>query len=106
MLGRPQDIDADPLGERGDEGAAMGVAAVRPLGPAVGLAGPPVNMVTGDPFRLDAHRVERVGKPEALGRDRLAGVGSRREGDETGGDQGANRLHAKPRKRRRRVGAG
>ena len=57
VLRRPQDMYAERLRRRSDEGAAMGVPAAVKLRPAVRQAAAPIDVLAGDPFRLDSHRV-------------------------------------------------
>src|SRR5262249_11449060 len=67
MFRRSQDIDAKPLGRRGDESATMSVTTRRGLRTAVGEARLPINMSAGDPLRFNAHSVELPRQPLAFG---------------------------------------
>lgn len=71
MLGRPQDVDAELLGEGGHEGAAMGCR--RPgVRIVVDLAGLPVDVLVGQPQVIDARRIEALQQSLAIGRDGAA----------------------------------
>ena len=80
MLRRPQDIDAEPLRRRGDEGTAMGMLAGRMLQPPVGHPRFPIDMHADQPELFAQVFVEffRDGRVSRATAER-AGVSTRRE---------------------------
>ena len=66
VLGRAQDVDAEPRGRCGDKGAAVGVPAGQRFTASVGIAGLPIDMLAGDPVIFDVEAIQELRKSQRL----------------------------------------